>query len=129
MSYSAKSSELRLLEGNRGHRAVPNTPKPQPLDKLPRVPRWLDDPVAKKEYKERGKKLFDLGLLNDVNLPLFIFYCKQFAKCVKEPTNANLQQLRMLMNDAGMTLGAQNKLDMPKPKKDDSKFGRFLNGQ
>ena len=72
-----KPTELRLFEGNREHRSIPTTPKPQ--SKLQYAPRWLD-PLAKKEWKRISKELYALGLLTTIDKVALEGYCQCYAK-------------------------------------------------
>ena len=122
----AKPTELKLLEGNRGHRPIPDdNPEPKSMEAFPDPPEWLDD-IAREEWTERGRELFDMGVLTSVDLPAFEFYCYLYSKARQDPNNQNLQQLRMYMNEFGITPASRGKLHISKPKKDKSKFGRYL---
>ena len=126
MGNPAKPTALKLLEGNRGHRTIPDdNPEPEPVDIFPEPPEWLDL-IAREEWNERGPQLFDMGVLTTVDLPAFEFYCYLYSKSKQDPNNQNLQQLRMFMNEFGITPASRGKLHVSKPKKDDSKFGGYL---
>jgi len=126
MSNSAKPTALKLLEGNRGHRTIPeDNPEPEPVDTCPEPPEWLDL-IAREEWNERGPQLFDMGVLTSVDLPAFEFYCYLYSKSKQDPNNQNLQQLRMFMNEFGITPASRGKLHVTKSKRDDSPFDRYF---
>jgi len=73
-----KPVELRVLQGNPGHRPIPtNTPKPKP--KAPPCPAFLDD-VAKTEWKRAGRELERLGLLTGLDMVAFAAYCQLYSR-------------------------------------------------
>lgn len=77
MSNKPKPPELRLLEGNRGHRPIPPTPKPR-LE-FPQPPRWLLR-TAKKEWRRVAKELYALGLLTVIDKAALEMYCQCYAR-------------------------------------------------
>jgi phage terminase small subunit len=64
-----KPKELRLLEGNRGHRPIPETPQPRAEPKFPYAPRHLSE-FAKKEWRTRGNELFHMRLITTLVVSL-----------------------------------------------------------
>lgn len=73
-----KPPELRIIEGNPGHRPIPeNTPKPAP--KKPSCPRWLL-PDAKKEWHRVAPMLEKLGLLTKIDMAALAGYCQSYAR-------------------------------------------------
>jgi len=126
VSNPAKPIALKLLEGNRGRYPLPeDNPEPEPIEVFPEPPDWLDL-IARVEWDERGRELFVTGVLTTVDLPAFEFYCYLYSKSKQDPNNQNLQQLRMFMNEFGITPASRGKLHVSKPKKGDSKFGGYL---
>jgi len=123
MSNKPKPSELRELEGNPGHRPIPNVPKPQLS--FPSPPDDMDD-IAKAEWMRAGKELYDMGILNVLDLSLFEFYCRIYSKCKQEPTNADIRELRMYATEFGMSPSARTKIAV-KDKEDESEMERLLN--
>ncbi len=61
MGNPAKPRELKLLEGNRGHRKIKDNPKPEKPYEFPKAPDWLDE-IGKEEWEDKGKRLFMLGV-------------------------------------------------------------------
>jgi len=124
MSYPTKATALKLLEGNRGHSSMLDNPEPDKIEEFPEAPKDLDD-IAKEEWRTLGPMLFEGGVLNKWNLRLFKEYCRLCSLCDKEPSSQNRQQMRLYINDLGLSPVTIGKLHIKK-KKDDSKFGRFL---
>ena len=73
-----KSTALKELEGNPGHRAL-NANEPTPDRRAPRCPSWLED-EAKKEWKRMGVVLEQYGLLTDMDMAAFSGYCQAYAR-------------------------------------------------
>ena len=119
MSNPAKPTALKLLEGNRGHRPIPDdNPEPEPMKTFPKPPKWFDD-IAREEWMERGRELFDTGVLTSIDLPVFEFYCYLYSQTRQSPSNQKLQQLRLYMGELGMTPASRNKIHVKKPNADD----------
>jgi P27 family predicted phage terminase small subunit len=73
-----KPVELRIIEGNRGHRKIPeNTPKPTPV--RPDRPGWLL-PYAKREWSRVVPVLEKLGLLTELDRGVLAAYCQAWAR-------------------------------------------------
>jgi len=83
-----KPAELRLIEGNREHRPIPEVPKPKPV--LPKPPRWLN-PIAKKEWKRIVPGLYNLGLLTVIDLAALEAYCQCYAKWREAEEKAKIE--------------------------------------
>ncbi|GAF84142.1 unnamed protein product [marine sediment metagenome] len=76
-----KPTALRLLEGNREHRPIPeNEPKPQSVK--PKKPAWLDK-IARREWNRMCKLLAPLGLLSVIDGAALGIYCQAFSKLVQ----------------------------------------------
>ena len=126
MSNSAKPTALRLLEGNRGHRTIPeDNPEPEPIDVFPEPPDDFDL-MAREKWNNLGPLLFDMGVLTAVDIDALEWYCRLYSNLKQKMNNQDLQQLRMFMNELGITPASRGKLHVSKPKKDDSKFGGYL---
>ena len=76
MAGKPKPAALRLIEGNRGHRPINQSVKPQPI--MPKAPTFLN-PVAKTEWKRAGPLLFRLGVLTREDMAAFASYCENYA--------------------------------------------------
>lgn len=72
-----KPPELKLLEGNRGHRPIPQKAEPTPSH--PPTPRWLSKD-AKKEWRKVVPELYKIGLLKIIDLRGMEAYCACYAK-------------------------------------------------
>ena len=73
-----KPTELKRLEGNRGHRPLnDNEPKPD-ADKV-KCPTWLM-PEAKKEWRRLAPMLIKMGLLTNADVQTFAGYCESYAR-------------------------------------------------
>lgn len=72
-----KPPELRIIEGNRGHRPIPETPKTKPAH--PPTPHWLSA-AAKKEWRKIVPELYQIGLLKIVDVKGMEAYCTCYAK-------------------------------------------------
>ena len=74
-----KPAELRLIEGKRGHRPIPKTPKPPKAKKAPPPPAWLAK-YAKEEWRRIVPELFGLGLLTKIDTAALEAYCQCYAR-------------------------------------------------
>lgn len=113
MSKRPKPTALRVIEGNREHRPIPDNPQPRLM--FPDAPEHLDE-VAKEEWRERGAELFDMGLLTIVDLPAFEAYCVWYSKFRQADSDHARKeaghQMRMFMVEFGMTPSSRSKLDV-----------------
>lgn len=76
-----KPIALRIIEGNREHRSIPeNTVKPRPVK--PKKSPWLDK-IAKKEWNRIVKLLAPLGLLSEIDGASLGVYCQAFSRLVQ----------------------------------------------
>ena len=120
MSNKPKPTALRVLEGNRGHRPIPENP--QPALKYPKPPHSLDgNRVARREWRSRGKELYDLGILTVLDLPAFEMYCDLYSRWFNADADkkvAYAKEARMFMNEFGMTPSARTKIHVK--ERDDS---------
>ena len=84
-----KPKNLRLIEGNREHRPIPEIPESKPY--RPPMPRWLSV-EAKQEWKRKIDELFRLGLITKLNHTLFETLCVafgEFKKAIKKKDKIN----------------------------------------
>ena len=82
-----KPTNLKVLEGNRGHRSINglrpiNKDEPKPELIAPECPDWLLDD-AKEEWKRMSIKLERIGMLTSVDGAAFAGYCQSYAKWKK----------------------------------------------
>lgn len=76
---SSKPAELKLLEGNRGHRPIDVTGLFRPEVGLPDAPRWLL-PESKKAWKRLGTELIRYNLLSKVDRDSFAMLCQTVGR-------------------------------------------------
>ena len=87
-----KPIALRILEGNREHRSIPeNTAKPRPVK--PKKAPWLDK-IARREWNRMCKLLGPLGLLSEIDGAALGVYCQAFSR---------LKQAEDIITQEGMT--------------------------
>jgi P27 family predicted phage terminase small subunit len=73
-------TNLRRLRGNPGRRPLPeNEPKPTVSDTCPPPPGEINR-KARLVWKHKAPELHRLGLLTDVDLPLFAAWCVAYAR-------------------------------------------------
>lgn len=137
-----KPPELRLIEGNPGHRPIPeNTPKPFP--KAPTRPAWIL-PEAKREWSRIVPHLERLGLLTIVDRAALTGYCQSWARYrqaedilnkkgftlitgqgteIQRPEVAisrnMLQQIRAFAAEFGLTPSSRGRIQLPGTDEDD----------
>ncbi|MCE9552622.1 MAG: phage terminase small subunit P27 family [Planctomycetes bacterium] len=71
-----KPAAIRALEGNPGHRALPEGPKP-PV-KLPEPPKELS-PAAKRQWHRLGPKFAAMGVVAEVDELAFAQLCDSYS--------------------------------------------------
>jgi P27 family predicted phage terminase small subunit len=72
-----KSARLRALEGNVGHRAFREHPKPQPIASP--CPRWLPPP-AREVWKRVVPALEEFGLIGDIDVATLEAFALSYAR-------------------------------------------------
>jgi P27 family predicted phage terminase small subunit len=70
---------LKLLHGNPGRRPIHLELEPEPLAAVPEPPGYLDDHACE-EWRRIGPQLRALGLLCELDLPLFAVYAAAFSR-------------------------------------------------
>jgi P27 family predicted phage terminase small subunit len=84
-----KPTALKVIEGNRGHRPLPEG-EPQPEVGMPAIPAELDaDAVAK--WNEVAPELFAVGVLTLVDGSALAAYCSAWSTWVKAQRRLNAQ--------------------------------------
>ena len=78
LGRTPKPSELRRLQGNPGHRALPKN-EPRPRAHCPHRPQWLVG-EARKEWERIAPELRRLGLLTTVDRAALAAYCQNYAR-------------------------------------------------
>lgn len=76
---ASKPAELKLLEGNRGHRPLDLTSLFRPEVGLPDAPRWLL-PEAKKAWRRLSTELMRYNLLSKVDRDAFALLCQTVGR-------------------------------------------------
>jgi len=118
-----KPKELRILEGNPGHRPIPEIPESDAYK--PAMPKYFTV-EAKQEWNRKVDELFRLGLLTKLNHTLFETLCVafgEFKKAVRAKDNKNalswLKEYRMLCGEFGMSPAAIMKMPVRGGQGDD----------
>lgn len=76
-------TSLKVLRGNPGKRPLNHRePKPGSKAKLPKAPSFLND-RAKKEWRNMGKRLFDMGLLTELDETALAMYCWSLSRWIQ----------------------------------------------
>lgn len=73
-----KPTQLRVIEGNAGHRPIPESPQVPERD-LPDPPRFLHK-FAREEWKRLANDLYDMGVLSFIDRAGFAAYCQAYAR-------------------------------------------------
>ena len=132
MSNKAKPSQLKLLEGNRGHRTIKNNPKPEKPYELPKAPDWLDE-IGKEEWNDKGKRLFVLGMLTTVDLSLFAGMCDNWSKYRKATERLDrmtyFKEYRMCCELFGMSPSSRAKLEVKTSIDKPSRIEELISGK
>lgn len=76
---AAKPVELRLLEGNRGHRPIEINGLFRPEVGVPDAPKWLT-PEARKAWRRLGVELTHYNLLSKVDREAFAMLCQTIGR-------------------------------------------------
>ena len=75
-----KPTELKLLEGDRGHGRRPmNKNEPKPKKACLECPDWLM-PEAQEEWKRLAPALDAMGILTEADISAFQGYCQAYAR-------------------------------------------------
>jgi P27 family predicted phage terminase small subunit len=102
----AVPTELKLLRGNPGKRAIAtDEPTPALVDETHEPPAWLDE-SAKAEWRRVAPILSRNGLLTEMDLDALTAYCH--AWCVWKDANAKIKQF-------GMVIKSPNGYPIPSP--------------
>ena len=134
-----KPPQLRLVEGNRGHRAIPNTPKAKPHRRP--APTWMSH-RAKREWHRISRALYKLGLLTDVDTKALEAYCVCYSKWRTATEKCKIgvlqtssgygyanpliavelkyaKEMRAWMVEFGLTPAARTRITIEEPDEDD----------
>ena len=81
-----KPPALRVLEGNAGHRPIPDLPKLPPG--VPPRPKWLSGKLAREEWDRLTEQLEAAGILRIVDGVLLGRYCEAVQEAVRASREA-----------------------------------------
>ena len=147
-----KPTKMKVIEGNPSRRPLPeNEPQPDVLPKIPTAPDYLTK-HAKEEWSEIAPPLHRLGLLTEIDLPVFEMYCLARGNViaateemkngtmtittdkgneVQHPIigilNRSIEISHKLATEFGMTPSSRSKVTAAKPK-ERSKFYGLIHG-
>lgn len=117
-----KPNEIRILEGNPGHRPIPESPQSAPADIEP--PGYLHGPGLD-EWNKKAPELSRLGILTVLNKTLLAMYCEMYGQWEQlvdtgefDKANRLVKELRMLSNEFGMSPASISKMPI-KPDESD----------
>lgn len=108
-----KPTNLRLLQGNPGKRALPkNEPKPKPVS--PKCPSWLG-PIGRREWKRIAPELEKLGLFTAVDGAALEAYCQAYETMVlaRKALQDHLKLTKKLTVTYINKFGAENEIPHP----------------
>ena len=152
MMSHKKPTRMRVLQGNPGRRPLPeNEPEPKRGKRAPSVPSWLGE-EAKEVWRAHARKLWELGLLTDLDLDALATLCettalyrtavamigKQGAVWVSEETgytqqtawvgirNNALKQMQSLWAEFGMTPKERSRIELPEQEKERDPLAELL---
>lgn len=89
-----KPTALRVLEGNKGKRALP-VAEPVPPADMPACPDYLND-YARAEWVRVAETLYSIGTLTDIDQTMLAAYCTAYSRW----RHAEEDLERMAQNDA-----------------------------
>lgn len=124
---------LKVIAGtDRPDRAPETPPVSLPtLSEVPEAPDWLPNAHAKKEWDKLAPMLVAAGLLTDGGVSALGMLCSLHGKIVQlyaageSPTGHMIAQYRGLVNDFGLTPGAQGRVKASGNDGPPNRFARF----
>ena len=105
---------LKLIQGT-DQPCRERTEADYPLVTGAEPPDWLINPIAVNEWRARVEQLEAAGILTTADLTALGYYCNMHARAIKkweiggEPTAAETNQLRMMLNEFGFTPTSRSK--------------------
>lgn len=100
--HNVKSTDLKILEGNRGHRKLPETSEGTTQQnqsvKIPTCPGWLNA-EAKSEWRRVCQKLADMGILQTTDRSMLAGYCSAYSRW---------RTAEEVLNEDGLTQSARH---------------------
>lgn len=130
MAYPRKPNHLKAISGS----AEPPSPEPVVLPVPPSVPAppaWLKNEHAVAEWLRLAPMLHRTGLLTDGGVNAFAVLCAVHGTIVDTyskggaPTGHTIAQYRALVNDFGLTPGAQGRVKAGAPDAPKNRFAKF----
>ncbi|MEZ4714288.1 MAG: phage terminase small subunit P27 family [Caldilineaceae bacterium] len=145
-----KPTHLKILQGNPGKRAI-NKAEPKPAAKKPSAPKHLTG-EAKREWTRMSKRLYELGLLTEVDRAALAMYCTTWARYVRaeeelsrvdvewvaktdrgyqhqsawlQVSNQAMKLMKGLLVEFGMTPSSRSKVTVTK-EEEENPFDKFL---
>lgn len=140
---------LKQLRGNPGKRPL-NENEPKPRAVLPRCPAHLSA-EARAEWRRMAGKLYQLGLLTELDSSALALYCqafgrwvqaegklKEFGLLIKTPNdypaqspylsiaNKCIEQMKGLLGEFGMTPSSRSRIVVPPLPEEDDPFDAWL---
>jgi P27 family predicted phage terminase small subunit len=91
-----KPAELRVLQGNPGHRPIPDVPKSAPIDGKFPPPDWMDA-EAKKEWRKIVKAYEKVEMITETDLQLLTAWCTAVSQFID--SNKKLIKLKGKLED------------------------------
>ncbi len=98
-----KPAELRLVEGNRGNRPIPEPVKPKATVNPPTPPSHLSA-AAKTEWRRVARQLHKLGLLTSLDRAIFAAYCQAYGDWAD--AQKALENYRKTIINSGLPAGS-----------------------
>ena len=92
---AAKPAELRVLEGNRGHRPLNLDQLFRPEVGAPEAPRWLNR-EARKAWRRLLPELLRYNLLSRVDRDSFAMLCQTIGRCEQLERAIGAEQERLI---------------------------------
>ncbi len=124
-----KPTRLKVIEGNRGKRPLPEEPEPSPVQEVPQPPDWLLA-EGKREWRRLAEELGQVGLLTRVDLSMLAVWCQVWARYHQAETHGKgasaslIAQLRHVAAEFGLTPASRPRL--VRPKEDGRDASRLL---
>lgn len=119
MGNPRKPTELRELEGNRGHRPIPESPD-YPLASI--KPPAIVRNTQRRIWNRYAPILYQAGVLRDPDVPAWVITTYLVAEVMdaiknKEPVRQLIKEVRPWLVEFGMTPASRAKIDIGDPIK------------
>ena len=97
-------TKLHILRGNPGKRPL-NKREPKPKEEMPQCPAHLNE-TAKREWERIAPKLFDIGLLTEIDGSALAGLCQSYATWAEASEH---------LNKTGLLIKGKNGLPLESP--------------